>query len=375
MLGDNYGGGIDVNLRGIDTLEFALEVDNYLELFKVLQPTLSQLKEKARVSGSEGEIELGGVTLRVERKGIPFYSYWLSCKDFFVYFTDGEVRSVAPVKVKFLAGYLWSYGAKKAYELFIDWINRIGLLIVESKVSRVDLCLDSDEIEFGAGDLDRMVTLARDKAAHGEFDEFTHGKRVSGFTIGKGQPLLARIYNKSVEVVAHSKLWFYQVWLEAGWKGEGEVWRVEFQLRRPLLIELQVSAVEELWEKEEGIWDYLTNKWLTHRNPEGANVSRWMVSQKWEAVQLAGRDHIGSPAIREKVKRGHLDRLMNQGAGIILSAAALADSAGLEDILEWFKSWIEVGLEKKCTTFDKIKSERQRKFVNFGPGKRYRAGR
>ena len=48
--------------------------------------------------------------------------------------------------------------------------------------------------------MEKVVTRARGKVNHFVNDEYYNGSEFSGFTIGRGDPLLARIYNKTLEV-------------------------------------------------------------------------------------------------------------------------------------------------------------------------------
>jgi len=43
------------------------------------------------------------------------------------------------------------------------------------------------------------------------------GSKFTGFSIGRGQPLLARIYDKSREIKQSGKIWFEQIWHDNGW--------------------------------------------------------------------------------------------------------------------------------------------------------------
>ena len=66
--------------------------------------------------------------------------------------------------------------------------------------------------------------------------------------------MLARIYNKTIEIPKSGKIWFKDIWKENGWNGEKTVWRIEFQLKRGVLKELQIDLVEDLFEKEDELW-------------------------------------------------------------------------------------------------------------------------
>jgi hypothetical protein len=72
-------------------------------------------------------------------------------------------------------------------------------------------------------DIKGVVTKAKAKRTHFVGDEFTLGRKFSGFFIGKGNPLLARIYNKTLEIKSTSKIWFRTIWKENDWDGIKDV--------------------------------------------------------------------------------------------------------------------------------------------------------
>lgn len=115
------------------------------------------------------------------------------------------------------------------------------------------------------------LTLKR-KTRHGVDDEHTEGKLFAGFTIGRGQPTLARIYHKGMEIRKSGKMWLYNIWELHGWHGGFDVWMVEFQLRRAVLKEFGVSTIEDLLENVDAIWAYCTKRWLTLCRPNGSNA-------------------------------------------------------------------------------------------------------
>lgn len=169
-------------------------------------------------------------------------------------------------------------------------------------------------------DIRGVISRAKSKAKHFVSDEFSIGKKFSGFTIGRGGPLLARIYNKSLEITKSSKTWFKDIWLENGWNEVKDVWRVEFQKRRRVLKEFSISNIDDLQEKEKGLWAYLTECWLVLKKPSADNVSRWSLTPKWQLVQSAGDINItASPLVREAVKQGNTQRLLDQAVGIMMS--------------------------------------------------------
>lgn len=258
----------------------------------------------------------------------------LTCKDFIIGFAEKIVSENPNIRVKFLAGYLWSYGYDEAYAKFLSWFSCFGSGITDSRLSRLDICVDTDEVVFFPEDVDFFTTRAKVKATHFVSDEYKNGRKFSGFTIGRGDSMLARIYNKSEEIKISGKDWFKDIWRENGWTGDKDIWRVEFQLRRKALKELSLSRVEDLSSLEEELWQYLTTKWLR------MNDDRW-------AILANPKQASSSPLIREKVLQGDLNRLLNQAAGLMLSIGALSACDSIDDALAQLKAWSDSVLYKK----------------------------
>jgi hypothetical protein len=365
MLGANYSGS-EVNaliLKGIDTIEFGLDVDDYLSTFKPCLELFKSMKEAAQVSGVEQTINIGGVELTVHRTGIPFYAYKLTCNDFSICFMDKEMKGNSPIFVRLMSGFLWSYGHKKAYEIFLDWFRYFDATLYGIRLSRSDICVDIDEVAFKQSDTKGVVTRARRRVEHFVNGEYKEGREFSGFTVGGGGPILARIYNKSLEIKKSGKLWFHDIWREHGWSESRDVWRVEFQIRRAALKEFFIHSVNQLFEKEEQLWAYLTEEWLTVNQPSKDNVSRWKPKKKWKLVQTAGMNYKPSPLIREVVKKANLKQLLDQAAGIMLSVAALSNHDSFEATAKNIQSWAEMNLSKKNTSFLAEKQRRREKYL------------
>jgi len=354
-----------VIIKGIDTVEFGIEIFDYFISSKSLLDILSHLKFKAQEDGKEYEIELNGINVKVHRNGIPFYSYKLSCNDFLVYFMDKEVKNTSPIKVRFLSSYLWSIGFEKAVKEFLNWLNGLELSITTTKLSRIDICVDSDETPFTKEDVEKVVTRARGKANHFVNDEYYNGSQFSGFTIGRGDPLLARVYNKTLEVKKSQKVWFFDLWKEHLWDGSQPVWRVEFQIRRKCLKEFGVNSIDDFFLKENNIWSYLTYEWLTLRIPSSdKNKARWLLDSRWTIVQNADLKQLFSPAIRQKVKMGNTEQLLDQIAGLLISVGALNNHDNLSVTTEIAKRWTESKLHNRNTTFNEEKIQRSRRFLS-----------
>lgn len=123
------------------------------------------------------------------------------------------------------------------------------------------------------------------------------GRTFTGFTFGGG-PLLCRLYDKTVELRRSGKKWFEPKWAAAGWRGveeDGHVWRLEFQVRRDSLRHAELSFADDALEMRswadvkrglDGLWQYLTQKWLSYRLPR-TKERRVIYHPRWEVLQGA----------------------------------------------------------------------------------------
>ncbi len=76
-------------------------------------------------------------------------------------------------------------------------------------------------------DLDRFVSFSRRRRGFQENQQvYMTGARLTGFTFGKGD-LVARIYDKTVEIQRRGVSWLPDLWGKDG--DDRSVWRLEFQ--------------------------------------------------------------------------------------------------------------------------------------------------
>lgn len=184
---------------------------------------------------------------------------------------------------------------------------------LDAQVSRVDLACDFMGWQPQPELLDHVIgkVVRRDlnfewgqheqkekREAEGKLAPYarthTQGRRFTGFTFGGGN-LLARLYDKTVEIRRSGKQWFEPLWQRAGWvnaEESGHIWRLEFQIRREPLTHCEVSSELDAHEVKswsdvkralDPLWRYLTRKWLTYRLPRTKH-SRVNIHPRWLAL-------------------------------------------------------------------------------------------
>lgn len=151
--------------------------------------------------------------------------------------------------------------------------------IAAVKPSRCDLCADF-HVPGGLGlDFFRVCGVPNrlKVTAH------MKGNTLETYYIGaKSGSIQIRVYNKSLEIQSSRKSWFKDVW---GEEDPGDVWRVEFQIRRTALRQYHVNSLADLEQKLGGIWENLTSKFYSLRLLDNPNVTRRTVHPWWADVQ------------------------------------------------------------------------------------------
>jgi hypothetical protein len=210
--------------------------------------------------------------------------------------------------------FLWSAGVEEMHRQVLSVVSDLyGQEPEREQVSRVDFFADILwPKQFYPGDAEKFSTRAKSKTI------FYDGSNVSGFVIGKGK-IMARVYNKSLEARKSGKTWLFELW---GIDENGQVWRVEFQLRREALKELGIETFDDLLNSSQSLWDYCTGKWLSVRTT-GKNKARRDMVRFWETVQAAKFKAGAAPLIkRERMRSGMTEKQAAAQIGGIVESYA-----------------------------------------------------
>lgn len=319
---------------GVDTLIIGFMIDSYRDVvdFEVLKEAKQKAGEKM-FNKIGYPVKWFGTDFIMKASGGSGYEWIIRNDDVMVRIAkEARGGNVFPeIYVTFFSQFLWTEGMDGVMSKFIEWLNK-WVVIRGTKVSRFDSCIDL-AMPFPEIDIkNEMVTRARNKT---EFtipiNQYVSGRRDTGYQIGSGD-LIARIYDKTYEVVVSQKEWFHDYWIHKGWDGETAIVRCEFQCRRVFLKDMGVDTYEDLKERMADIWLYCTHKWLKicYRGAT-TNQSRWKVKEFWEVIQ-DGFSLFGQAwgVLPYKVKKVQYEHLKKQARGVMVSAcASLASGHGI----------------------------------------------
>jgi hypothetical protein len=148
------------------------------------------------------------------------------------------------------------------------------------QVSRVDLCCDF----WIPGGLSYEFLLSHKVTRNDKGNLYLDKNDLETYYVGDAKsPIQIRIYNKGLEVKKGvTKLWFLELWQR---ESTEDIWRMEFQIRRPALKKFGINSLDDLKEKQTGVWQYLTSKWFSLRIPDNEKAERKTIHPLWCDVQ------------------------------------------------------------------------------------------
>lgn len=253
-------------LAGIDTLDFGMYVEFGTSWQKIVAK-LRQLKAKAR--GTPG-IVIGDRCL-VLPGGKPNYQFHLQYPGFQLYLSrksspDGETPNVF---VALNSETLWHCGERESIELVQRELRDVAPGTVQQcRMSRCDLAAD---LLIPGGISDRFIREHLVSYANEGRILTKNDAMQTQYIGGTSSDISLRIYNKSTEIRCNDKLWFLTLW---DVPETAEVWRFEFQIRRPALKAFQNNSLDDLLQKRAGLWQYLTTDRLSLRLNDNENSTR-----------------------------------------------------------------------------------------------------
>lgn len=153
---------------------------------------------------------------------------------------------------------------------------------------------------------------------------------------------MCRMYDKVAESYKSKKTWFEELWEKEGWQKGEPVTRVEFQLRRAFLRQMQTSTPDDLIVQAPDLWRYLTEDWFTLRVPgDDSHRNRWKLRELWQVVQGAGSKFGEVTGItRMRQMRPTFEGLRSQYRGLLVSIVATSTELLGGESTEIPKEWI-----------------------------------
>ncbi len=286
--------------------------------------------------------------LMVRPHGWRGFPYWLSSPRYELML--GAAAPFPAAYVQLHSAYIHSRGVEEAasevVQLVSDKLFGGGVGVTPS---RIDVYADVQGWEPTWDDYGRFVCRAVSRRQYAQDSEaHAAGRRLSGFTFGRGD-VVARIYNKTLELSSRGETWPEAVWTEAD--RDAAVWRVEFQYRRKALTTFGLRSLSAVLAARQDLWEYGT-RWLSLRRPTGEVARRnWPEADEWTSMRQL---RIGAPRselVRERVRGADEARLVRGLAGYASSLAA-----------RWLEDDVEALFRRAVPTLRRYYDERGESF-------------
>lgn len=345
-------------IPNIDTVIVTIDIENYDQSAYKLLKKLEQLKNRAKLLVKENSVEivpirLGNMTFQVFPNGSRHHAYILHNDLYEIKLAQYRSKSgdSYPVYVKIKSACLWNMGFLNAWETVTKLINENIGKIKANKISRMDLCCHTDEIDFTETDINTFSGRFRS-------DEiYRSDRKLSGFTFGSGsnKKVFCRIYDKTMEVKQkRQKLWFYDIWERAGIKNK-KIWNIEFQIERKFFKEHEIETVEQAFDRLKPIWEYCTKEWIVKKDLVNSRIERCPVNEKWRQIQEAFSRLESEPLIeREKQLERDAEVLIPAIMGYLTTYSARKEIKDLGDsIIAVINSGIQYLERLKKSSFDR----------------------
>lgn len=305
------------------------------ELSRESDARLKELKQFAQ-SNDPGEVgkaqlPLAGHIFEVKEKGASLFPYILEDGAFRIQLSrPGHKAPMAYVKIA--AKFLAHVGPVEAERQLYALLSELGEIKESANVSRIDLFLDfQSAFDMECWDSHAWVTRASSINAYAVSGQF------SGWSVGLGGIISARLYNKLLEIIVSGKEWIVPLWQKAGWDGSGLVWRLEFEIKREVLTQKGLAKLYQVLEHLNGLWSYATTEWLrlTIPSDDDKTRSRWPIHPLWLLLSSVDWEGNGGPLGKRfsPTRSPSDDKLLQMAASIWFSYAAKHgfDASDLKD--------------------------------------------
>lgn len=253
---------------------------------------LKQMAQSAEpIRRAQAQYLLGEHLFEVKDKGASLFPYILDDNQFRIQLARPS-KTVPMAYAKIASGYLAHVGSVEAEQSLSALLVTLGEIQGGPNVSRIDLFIDF----ASGGDMESWTRHAWVTRA-ASVNAYSVDGRFSGWSVGIGGIMSARLYDKRLEIEKSGKQYLFDLWRQAGWSGDVPVWRLEFEFKRESLAQRGLSRLDEVLRNLNGLWSYATTEWLrlTLPNPDDQTRSRWPVHPLWGYLSSVDWETDGGP--------------------------------------------------------------------------------
>ncbi len=319
---------------GVDSLYLSYHGQLFDEWNIKLDELKTQAQSEDEAEQALAQVSIGSHIFEVRDKGMPRFPYVLVDNCFFIKINRKLSKTLPMVHVQISSEYLAAVGVEAAEHDLRVVVNTLGIVDGAATVSRADLFLDfvcADNLAM----IEQPDWITR-ASLMAKYYDCRLEQPFTGWVIGMGGNLHARLYEKIVEIFNKSrKAYLFGLWKDNGWQVGEKVWRMEFQTEKQTLKELGIISLSDLLNQQAALWHYLTHDWLrlSIPNPNDTKRDRWPNHALWDAIAGVYALPLDQPRLqRFRPARLPADELLFvHGLGGLTSFMA---SRGIEDFGE-----------------------------------------
>lgn len=304
---------------GIDSLYLSYPGQIHPEIDTSLKALKLQAQSSDPVEQAKAQCPMVGHLFEVKDKAPKGFAYVLEDGAFRIQLSRSVKLPSAYVKIS--SAYLAHVGPEEAERVLTAELLPDLIEIRESpNVSRIDMY--ADFVWSGTKEWDREAWVTR---ASG-IDAYSENTIFTGWVVGRGAAISARLYYKLLQAAKIGANYLIELWQQAGWQANEQVWRLEFQLRREVLKQLKVGKLPEVLANLNGLWSYATTDWLklTLPNPEDKTRCRWPVHPLWAYLSSIDWETSGGNLTRtfDPARIPGDDKLLGMALSVLVSYMA-----------------------------------------------------
>lgn len=279
---------------GVDSLYLSYPGQLSETIFEELR-VLKTLAQGRDDLAAKAQYRLGEHCFEVKDKGSGLFPFTLEDDAFQIRLASHKAKSLPMAYVKVSSRYLCHKSPLEVEAHLRALLEPLGELDAP-KVSRIDLFVDfASSADMESLGRQAWVTKASSLSQYVQDQVFT------GWLIGAGGVMMARLYNKQIEIKQSNKTYLEPLWREAGWDSELPVWRLEFQFKREIIDQLGLSSLPSVMSSISGLWSYACTEWLKLTIPSETDKtrSRWPIHPLWVLLASVDWETEGGALLRE----------------------------------------------------------------------------
>lgn len=354
-------------LPNFDTLAFTALTDQYNQSIQQYIDYLITEQDRAKLKNEDIIVTLGSKSFQLLPNGSRQHRFILHNDDieFKLQQFHNPNSSNFPIYIKIKSAYLWERRDQAYYDI-IEYLESILGPLQEAKLSRIDLCCHTTEIDTEHMKVENFLTRSKshkiymfDNKAQHEVENtiYYHHKRPTGFVFGKS-PIMCRIYDKSLEIKqASKKTWFYKIW---GLEEEKRVFNIEFQLSRDFLKAYGINTYEHFMREVKSIWIYLTSEWLVYKNIDHTRLENCTTNETWIQLQESYNSFADGQGIERQEKRDSEEKyLINMISCYMMNHAAIINQSNYIEYLKLLIDKVDTHLQvKELDFYEEVEKKR-----------------